>query len=678
MHEFLLDEMITPSLALGAGSLILSVLGSSATASDASYGLVETWQGQHFLDFVNFYTGSDPTNGFVTYLDQQSAQSAGLVKLTDVGSLYLGVDHNTTLNPGGKGRDSVRIGSKKYYDQSLVIADIAHMPGSVCGTWPAFWSVGKQWPGDGEIDIIEGVNKQDHNEIVMHTSGTCSLTDKGMSGAVNATGCGEDLGTVGCVVEDGEGSYGTSFNQQGGGVYAMQWTDQFLKIWFFPRHSIPPSISTGVPDVTQFGTPVALVQDSCDVANSFKAQSFIFDITFCGDWAGGVFGESGCPMSDASPLQSCVNYVAQNPSQFEQSYWEINYVKIYQTGVKGATSISSASQASAPQAPAEVPVSTPAPEAAATTHSATPAFTKETTRPGATSGAPIDSAPISAPTAASPPIQAPDNSPGKIYVTDFVTSTTTICRSAASSSATPTAASPLTEAPDNSPSKIYVTNFVTSTTTICRAAASSSAAVAVNSVPALAPSLLASGVPESTASGQSEDVTGYEIPNTFRPNNGAETAIGQQNTASHGTEMVPATTATQTTQTVHSDTTNSGSSADAASNHAANGDSVPSLASGPGALPAAPSKTANSRRPGPASSIPVSGASRISPSLPSSDNSVSIIPVHSSNFAPSGSNGPNVPSVSPTSTSPVFTGAANKLSGSGPAFVFAVFLAMMV
>ncbi|KAJ5742450.1 uncharacterized protein N7511_011469 [Penicillium nucicola] len=330
---------------LSAGSLMLAFLSSPVAAT--SYSLVETWQGKNFLDYFNFHVGSDPTNGYVNYLDKESAESAGLVKVMDSGSVYLGVDHKTTLDPNGKGRDSVRIGSKKYYDQSLVIADIAHMPGSVCGTWPAFWSVGKNWPGDGEIDIIEGVNLQDHNEIVMHTAGTCSLTDTDMTGVVNATGCGEDLGTVGCVIEGHKGSYGTSFNGQGGGVYAMQWTDDFLKIWYFPRSAIPASITSGKPDVTAFGTPMALVEESCDVANSFKSQSFIFDVTFCGDWAGGVFGDSGCPMSDSDSFKSCHNFVANHPAQYEQSYWEINSVKIYQTGVEGTAVVSSQSSESA-------------------------------------------------------------------------------------------------------------------------------------------------------------------------------------------------------------------------------------------------------------------------------------------------------------------------------------------
>jgi hypothetical protein len=414
---------------------MLALLSSPVTA--ASYSLVENWQGKNFLDYFNFHVGTDPTNGYVNYLDKSSAESAGLVKLTDSGSVYLGVDHATKLDPNGKGRDSVRIGSKKYYDQSLVIADIAHMPGSVCGTWPAFWSVGKEWPGDGEIDIIEGVNLQDHNEIVMHTAGTCSLTDTDMTGTVNATGCGEDLGTVGCVIEGHKGSYGTSFNSQGGGVYAMEWTDDYLKIWYFPRSSIPASIKSGKPDVTQFGTPMALVEESCDVANAFKSQSFIFDVTFCGDWAGGVFGNSGCPATDADSFKSCHNYVANHPAVFKESYWEINSVKIYQTGVKGIASISSSeSRSTTAAAVPSASETTFASQAAATSAAAASTSSTENASIGAVQE--LSTASDSAPTASAESLSTEqvENSANKKTrtVTAHVTATTTICPEAEKSS----------------------------------------------------------------------------------------------------------------------------------------------------------------------------------------------------------------------------------------------------
>lgn len=53
---------------------------------------------------------------------------------------YLGVDYTTPLTvAGGVGRGSVRIESKKTYNKGLFLVDIKHMPGGICGTWPAFW-----------------------------------------------------------------------------------------------------------------------------------------------------------------------------------------------------------------------------------------------------------------------------------------------------------------------------------------------------------------------------------------------------------------------------------------------------------------------------------------------------------------------------------------------------------
>jgi hypothetical protein len=53
------------------------------------------------------------------------------------GQVYMGVDTTSVLNPNGPGRKSVRIQSKTSYNRALVIADIAHAPGSACGSWPA-------------------------------------------------------------------------------------------------------------------------------------------------------------------------------------------------------------------------------------------------------------------------------------------------------------------------------------------------------------------------------------------------------------------------------------------------------------------------------------------------------------------------------------------------------------
>ncbi|RHZ58936.1 putative GPI anchored endo-1,3(4)-beta-glucanase [Aspergillus thermomutatus] len=446
--------MAPSSLLLSVGSLIASSL-VSATALEAresqTYQLVESWQGESFINDWTFFDGSDPTNGYVTYVNQSLAEESGLVKVTSSGSFYMGVDYENTLNPNGPGRDSVRIESKKYYTEGLYVIDIEHMPGSICGTWPAFWSVGKDWPNDGEIDIIEGVNLQKANEIVLHTSGTCDVSGSNdMTGTLSSSECGEASGTVGCVVKGTNGSSGTPFNEAGGGVYAMEWTDAFIKIWFFARSKIPASLSGGNPDTSSFGTPMAHLQGSCDFSERFKAQKFIIDTTFCGDWAGGVFGESNCPMSDSSSAtQSCVNYVAQNPAAFKEAYWEINSIKVYQYGASAASSAAT-SQATTPKvestlvsvqaantATATVPV--PAETTVVPQTAQTNAVAEGTSAADHATHSSAESTTIPAVTAATaaPTASAAEGGDSELESTStvYVTSTTTICPVEESSSA---------------------------------------------------------------------------------------------------------------------------------------------------------------------------------------------------------------------------------------------------
>ena len=80
------------------------------------------------------HKSTDPTSGYVSYVDKSTASTNGLIS-TSGGSVYIGVDHtNTASSPG---RQSVRLTSTSTYNHGLVILDLEHMPGSVCGTWPA-------------------------------------------------------------------------------------------------------------------------------------------------------------------------------------------------------------------------------------------------------------------------------------------------------------------------------------------------------------------------------------------------------------------------------------------------------------------------------------------------------------------------------------------------------------
>jgi hypothetical protein len=56
----------------------------------------------------------------------------------------------------------------------MVLMDAWHMP-TGCGTWPAWWQNGPNWPYGGEIDILEGVNEFSQNQVSIHTGSGCRI-----------------------------------------------------------------------------------------------------------------------------------------------------------------------------------------------------------------------------------------------------------------------------------------------------------------------------------------------------------------------------------------------------------------------------------------------------------------------------------------------------------------------
>lgn len=78
-------------------------------------------------------------------------------------------------------------------------------------------------------------------------------------------------------------SFGADFNAINGGVYAMELATQYIRIWFFPRSSIPADITSGAPDPSSWGLPVSNFEGSCDIPSHFSQQQIMLDTTFCGD-----------------------------------------------------------------------------------------------------------------------------------------------------------------------------------------------------------------------------------------------------------------------------------------------------------------------------------------------------------------------------------------------------------
>ncbi|KFY25205.1 hypothetical protein V491_01874 [Pseudogymnoascus sp. VKM F-3775] len=304
------------------------VPSTNSEAATLSYRLKDTYDSSNFFNSFSFFTGSDPTHGFVNYLSKSAATTANIISTAN-SQVKLHVDH-TNVAPSG--RASVRLTSGKQYNHGLFIADIAHMPGGACGSWPAYWLFGPNWPASGEIDIIEGVNLQTTDSMTLHTSAGCVVDNQGsLPGTTTLeTNCNANSGFNGCSVSTSDSrNYGTGFNNIGGGVYAMQWESSGVYIWFFPRGSVPADINSGAPKTQNWGLPVVAFNggNGCNIDQHFKNMNIVFDTTFCGDWAGSVWGQGAC-----ASLGSCESFVANNPRAFLESYWLINSVKVYQLG----------------------------------------------------------------------------------------------------------------------------------------------------------------------------------------------------------------------------------------------------------------------------------------------------------------------------------------------------------
>lgn len=274
-----------------------------------------------FFKKFTFFHGDDPTGGFVEYVDENTAKTLGLI-YAHGDATYIGVDSSTTAS--STGRRSVRLTSTATYTRGLFVLDLARMPGSICGTWPAYWTVGSHWPDDGEIDIIEGVNLQTANLMTLHTSKDCTINDSGFTGTLRSRDC-SPLG-YGCSIEaTSSASYGDGFNSNGGGIYVMEWTNKYIQIFQFNHSSAPADLIGGTPNPGTWGKPVAYFAGDCNIDSHFRNNRIVLDTTFCGNWAGSVWSTSKC----SHLASTCNDYVQNNPSAFNGTYWLINSFKVY-------------------------------------------------------------------------------------------------------------------------------------------------------------------------------------------------------------------------------------------------------------------------------------------------------------------------------------------------------------
>ncbi|PIA93546.1 putative endo-1,3(4)-beta-glucanase [Cercospora beticola] len=314
-----------------------SYFSGSGAPGAASYRLVDDYTPSAFFDKFTFYNRYDPTYGHVKYVNRSVALTNGYAYYSSANNSV--VIKPDTINkwppgtfPNGEylpGRPSVRLESFNTYYHGLFIFDASHIPTG--------------------CDILEGVHTSETNTMSLHSSPNCSIMGSGQTGTFATSNCDSSLnGNSGCGSElknttANPNNYGASFNANRGGVYATEWTSNYIKHWWFPRGQIPASIAAGNPDVNTFGHPAVNAQGACDIDSHFRNMSIIINIDFCGAWAGNVYDQwPSCPQNvpkntPDKAIDRCNAYVGEYPERMSEAYWEINRIQVFQMPADVAT-----------------------------------------------------------------------------------------------------------------------------------------------------------------------------------------------------------------------------------------------------------------------------------------------------------------------------------------------------
>ncbi len=109
--------------------------------------------------------------------------------------------------------------------------------------------------------------------------------DSNCNARVSTTGCGLSL--------DSTSSFGLPFNQADGGVYALQFTESGISMYFWNTGSVPDDIVNGSPNPSTWDAVVQYSADSCDPNSHFKDIMMVINTNLGGSFAGADIWSTG-------------------------------------------------------------------------------------------------------------------------------------------------------------------------------------------------------------------------------------------------------------------------------------------------------------------------------------------------------------------------------------------------
>jgi len=329
--------------------------------------------------FFTTFPHNDPTEGDVVY-DRKKWINKDMIKMVDGEGLFLYLRHRND----DVMFDSFRLTTKAFFNlnkdnQRILFVFKGKLPSSK-GIWPAWWLNGSKedawtykssgtvttdsdldslsgkghfydtpsavngpdWPGSGEIDIIETINgeKTIHNTI--HTCPQmCDSEWNGDGKIINCANAKASDPNAGCsgkpyTVESHEGTFACLWEKTT--IKFYYWTDDLdVRSEGGPLSEKPdPSSWTG----NELKNEVRLLETesecdselhqewqckSCAESNSctFTNMKMIFNATLCGKWAGNKFDDS------ENALQNCRSFIlGEGKDAIDGQFLKVEYVSV--------------------------------------------------------------------------------------------------------------------------------------------------------------------------------------------------------------------------------------------------------------------------------------------------------------------------------------------------------------